>query len=212
MINEKSGITLTAIPGVDVHNGITMTGGTEANYRKVLSIFRKDAEERLPLLLEQITPGAQDLSMFTTQVHALKSASAIIGALQTSVMSAELESAGKAGDIDLIRKKLPEFAQHLKELTVNINTALKQLEAENHDAPDASGSAVYTQLVNELEEALVQKKASSSVLSIMDGFDKITLDSKTREILDQISNMVLMSEFDSAMEIIKEIKRSMAHN
>ncbi|MDR2740260.1 MAG: response regulator, partial [Treponema sp.] len=76
---EESGIV---IPGVDAAKGITMTGGTVAGYRKVLAQFRKDAQERLALLQEPPEPGA--LPLFVTQAHALKSASASLGAAEVS--------------------------------------------------------------------------------------------------------------------------------
>ena len=117
--NEKRGLL---IDGLDVSRGIAMTGGTEAGYLTVLSMFCKDAEDRLGLL--QSVPEADALLQFATQVHALKSASGSIGAANVSALAAELESAGRAEDFTLIQNKLPAFAEQLTKLVNNIKTAM----------------------------------------------------------------------------------------
>jgi len=94
--------SLIPIPGVDIQKGIAMTGGTVAAYTQVLSMFSKDAEYRMPFL--QALPKADSVSAFVTQVHALKSASASIGAAELSAQAAALEAAGKAGDMVFINK------------------------------------------------------------------------------------------------------------
>ena len=99
------------IPGVDVKHGITMTGGREALYFKVLAILCRDAENRLPML--RTVPDSETLPAFTTQVHAFKSASATIGAAEVSSLAEELETAGRAGNLALIGEKLPVFAERL---------------------------------------------------------------------------------------------------
>jgi CheY-like chemotaxis protein len=92
---DRKGETPPDIPGVDTAKGIAMTGGTIAGYRKVLAQFYKDAQERLALLQEP--PDETALPVFVTQVHALKSASATIGAAEVSAEAAALEAAGRPG-------------------------------------------------------------------------------------------------------------------
>jgi CheY-like chemotaxis protein len=113
---------LPVISGIDAAKGFDMTGGTMEGYRQVLDIFRKDAEERLTLL--QNVPDEAGLPAFTIQVHALKSASASIGAMEVSAEAAQLETAGRAGDLAFIREALPNFVARLAELAENIGGAL----------------------------------------------------------------------------------------
>ena len=121
--NEKLNIGIRNIPCVDTEKGIDMTGGTEEGYRIVLSFFHKDIEKRLPLL--QSAPEADNLLEFITQVHALKSAAASVGAAQASAQAAALEAAGKAGDLVFVQKNLGSFAESLTELAKNIRTVLE---------------------------------------------------------------------------------------
>jgi len=114
------------IPGVDIANGIAKTGGTLTGYRQALSAFCRDAEDRLPLL--QAVPNEEALSAFIVQVHALKTASASLGAREISEGAARLEAAGRTGDVAFIGENLGAFTELLAELVENIGTALKLRE------------------------------------------------------------------------------------
>jgi signal transduction histidine kinase/CheY-like chemotaxis protein len=116
--------SLSTIPGVDTAKGVSLTGGTLAAYRQVLSLFCKDAEDRIPIL--QKTAESEDtLPAFVTHVHSLKSASASIGAQNISAQAAGLEAVGRAGDAAFIRESLPDFLNQLEELVKRISAALE---------------------------------------------------------------------------------------
>jgi len=116
--------SLPDIPGVDTAKGIAMTGGKLTTYLKVLSLFCKDVEERLPQL--QKPPEEDTLPAFVTHVHSLKSASASIGAQEVSSIAAGLEAVGKAGDMAFIRESLPDFVEQLTELVKKIRASMQQ--------------------------------------------------------------------------------------
>ena len=208
IINSEQAVdNCLVIPGVDVQRGITMTGGTEAGYRTVLPIFCKDVEKRLPLL--QNVPEAatesdtHSLTAFVTQVHALKSASASIGAEEVSIRAAALEAAGKAGDMALIRKNLRGFAEQLAELVKNIQVALEaHTAAASHEMPPPKSSdPLPADLLHELDAALHSQKAGD-IDRILDELKKLPLNSETIESLEQISDEVLMAEYDKAARIL----------
>ena len=145
---------------------------------------------------------------FITQVHALKSALASIGAQTISSAAAGLEAAGKTGDTAYIRGHLPDFARQLKELTENIDTALQLYETA---APDSESSVAHSslliahsQLFTELSDALKSQKITE-IKRILNELNQQTRDSKLKKILEQISDQVLMTEFDSALKIIDEV-------
>ncbi|MDR2717484.1 MAG: response regulator [Treponema sp.] len=200
-VGEGSGehSPLPNIPGIDIQKGISMTGGTVTAYRQVLSLFRKDAHDRLPLL--QTMPAPEALPALVTQVHALKSASASLGAGEISAQAAGLEAAGKAGDMAFIRDNLPAFAQQLRELTENIRTALQLNETA---VPHSSFLLAHSSLFDELAEALKSQNVSE-IDRIIDELNQKPLDTKAKEILEKISDDVLMTEFDSALKTIKEL-------
>jgi HPt (histidine-containing phosphotransfer) domain-containing protein len=124
-----------SVEGLDVTRGIAMTGGTTEGYVEVLEIYCVDVADRLEFLKGfegrvrdslsgQSVVDKSALSLFVTQVHALKSASASVGAAEVSSLAAELESAGKEDRLDLIGEKLAAFTGNLTELAGRIKLAL----------------------------------------------------------------------------------------
>jgi len=196
--------SMPPIPGVDVQHGLRMTGGTLKGYRLVLSIFVEDVKDRLPWL--QNVPEADVLLTFATQVHALKSASSALGAAEVSAQAAALESAAKTGDFDFIQKELPAFYKRLVELEKNIRAVLK--DAESPDAPHESPELPYAipaGLLKELEAALSSQDISG-IDSILAGLAGKPLALKAKKILEQISDAVLMAEFEEAAAAIERLR------
>jgi HPt (histidine-containing phosphotransfer) domain-containing protein len=141
----------------------------------------------------------QDLSVFVTQVHALKGASASIGAAGISVEAAGLEAAGKTGDRAVIQKSLPGFTERLAELVDAINAALA---IGDQGSQPAVGQT--TPLFNELAEAL-KNIETGGIDRILEKLKPLAMDSKTRAALDSISDHVLMFEFDKARETVETL-------
>ena len=191
---------LLSIPGVDTAKGIALTGGTLESYKQVLNIFCKDVEDRLPLL--HTIPVAETLTEFATQFHAIKSASASLGASEIPEQAAKLETASKDADMTFIYEHLLVFVHNIIELVYNIKEALEPSEPENDT--DSSSPAVHSPLFEELAEAL-KKKNSADIDSIITALGEKPLDSKTKTALDKISDEVLMTEFDNALKIINNL-------
>jgi HPt (histidine-containing phosphotransfer) domain-containing protein len=196
---DSSSLTpnLPEIPGVDVQRGISMTGEKMALYEQVLTLFRKDAELRLPLL--RTAPGEDALPAFVTQVHALKSASASIGAAAFSAMAEKLEAAGKTGDLAFIRENLPDFAATLAELMKGIDAAMKSDDSVTHNATPAAGS--FAPLFRELAAALQSQKADD-IDRILEELMRQPLSADVKAVLEQISDEVLRAEYNKAGEIL----------
>jgi signal transduction histidine kinase/DNA-binding response OmpR family regulator/HPt (histidine-containing phosphotransfer) domain-containing protein len=198
---------LPNIPGVDIKKGIAMTGGTLDTYRRVLSVFREDAEKRLPLL--HIAPGADTLPAFVTQVHALKGASASIGAAELSAMAAALETAGRSGDMAFIRENLPVFADCLAELAVGIRDWEKAMKEHDSEKPAATirlDRETVMPLLRELAAALKSQKAND-IDRILERLMAQPLDAAIKTAVEQISDEVLMAEYDKAVEILDNVMK-----
>jgi HPt (histidine-containing phosphotransfer) domain-containing protein len=157
----------------------------------------------------QNIPNASTLPKFITQVHALKSASASIGAVEISDKAANLEAAGKAADFDFIRENLPGFAKDLAELVERIrvweNAEKEQAAPKGVDAPnDEHNQAAVMQLLRELEMALDAENIGD-IRRLLRELGQKPCDAKTKDALGQISNHVLVAEFDSAQKKVKEL-------
>jgi signal transduction histidine kinase/CheY-like chemotaxis protein len=128
--------TLASIQGLDTRQGIMLTGGSEAGYREVLDVYYRDCESRLIALGE--APDKEGLTGFVINLHALKSASAAVGAAGLSEQAALLEKAGREGDLDLIRARLGEFTAELARLSGEIREVL----ARESPAAESPASAL----------------------------------------------------------------------
>jgi len=228
--NASSDILFPPINGIDTVKGIAMTGGTAEGYRKVLSMFRKDAEERVQkfryFLYESMNGGKfpeKHLASFITQIQALKSASATIGAAETSDKTARLEAAGRNKELSFIQDNLPDFVEHLTVLIKSVRAALETKPEKpalifggqgffgqifGKKKPDKSQPAKvapsdYIPLFTKLSDALKSRNVTAVDL-ILDELNKLQLEAKPKEILEQISDQVLMTEFESAIKTIGE--------
>jgi CheY-like chemotaxis protein len=195
-----SGESGIVISGVDTKKGISMTGGTEAGYRKVLTHFYKDARERLVLL--RPAPEPEALSLFVTYVHALKSAAGTIGAAEVSAKAAVLEAAGKAGDMETIRKVLPGFCEGLTEIVEGIGKALAETNEAAETGDLKAGSGVL-ELLSTLRVALVAKnmKEIDRLLAELEA----AADAGTQKQIEVLSDKVLMGEYGGALEMVNAL-------
>jgi len=201
---ENSKETLIPIPGVDTAKGIAMTGGNDVFYRRVLFLYIKDAQERLPRL--QTVPEADAINSFITHVHSLKSASASIGAAELSAEAAALEAAAKAGNLAFIKDNLSGFVKHLTEMVENVRTALDSAKsaALQSPVPKATLSPPQSPLLIDLQAAL-KSQNTVEIDRILEELNQKELDPGTRETLEKISDNVLMTEFGEALKSIEEL-------
>jgi signal transduction histidine kinase/CheY-like chemotaxis protein/HPt (histidine-containing phosphotransfer) domain-containing protein len=190
------------IPGIDVKRGIINTGGTLGKYSMVLSVFCKDAADRLPVL--QTMPVTSTLTAFTTYIHAVKSSLATIGAKEISEKAAELEKAGKKKDLPFIEKNLPLFIEQLKNLIKNIYATLELLKTDNENAINSLLSAPCLALFKELAKTLKARDASE-IERIMEELGNMPKDSKTKKAFEQIAGEILMTEYKNALQIIDRL-------
>jgi signal transduction histidine kinase/CheY-like chemotaxis protein len=219
---ESSGASSgLVIPGVDVKRGITLTGGTEARYLKVLAQFHKDAVKRLDWFKDTPGENSQDgdaksssekqlpegvsptgnLSDFTIQAHALKSAAGTIGAAELSKEAAVLEAAGKAGDLQTIRETLPLFHEHLSRLIEEVKKILEkkseEKEASPTSFPDPQAQLSLQTSLSTLKEAL-KARNMKEIDRLFEEIEQLPLDAETRKQINAVSDNVLMGEYQKA--------------
>jgi signal transduction histidine kinase/CheY-like chemotaxis protein len=207
------------IEGVDTERGTVMTGGSPRQYQEVLSLYCQDASKRLELLRE--APDEDGLALFTTQVHALKSASASIGAAALSEAAAELEAAGKRGDIAFIRERLNVFCESLSILVSRIRDALsaakERRRSDRRKSSDrregrerrsgfdrrdlADADTVDKDSLLLLKEALIKENVGA-VDELLERLLSGYAHSKLGTTLGMISDCAIISEFDEAVKMV----------
>ncbi len=91
--------------GIQVDAGLRYSQDDETLYRALLSEYLISAEEKMRAIRESCTSG--DYKNYSIVVHALKSASKMIGAMELSEMCAKLEKASDAGESETIQDMTP---------------------------------------------------------------------------------------------------------
>jgi CheY-like chemotaxis protein len=185
------------ILGVNTARGIELTGGLQ-NYKNVLAIFCGDAKKRIPLLNDQSAKA--DVKLFTTQVHALKSASATIGAEELSKRAAALEGAGANNDQAAIEGLIGAFNKELARLLEAIEEALNNDRASNAAATEDDEKTTLARL--EALKIALQKEDMRQIDAITSQIEPQTGFADER--LTQISEYILVSEFGKAIELIDQ--------
>jgi HPt (histidine-containing phosphotransfer) domain-containing protein len=118
---------LPELEGIDANIGFCRTGGNRDAYVKVLEVFRRDALNGLDTLQAQL--GAGDYKNFTVHIHALKSASLTIGALELAEQAAALEKAGRDEDQDFITAHIEEFRRDMSKILKSLMLFLQKEES-----------------------------------------------------------------------------------
>jgi len=122
-VNEGDAKVDFEIEGVDIKKGIAMAGKKIEAYMDVLATFRKDGVNKIGEIKKCLEAG--NYSLYTTYIHALKSASASIGALDLSEKAKSLEDAGNRQDLAYIKQRNSEFLGALEVLLDNIGKVVK---------------------------------------------------------------------------------------
>jgi len=153
------------IADIDMKKGISMSGGTLKGYMQTLAVFHKDGFQKMYEIKNSLDAG--NYPLYTTYVHALKSALANIGASELSASAKALESAGKEKDIAFINSNNAQFLTNLKILLNNLGNTLslndgyeasvnfellKNELSRLKDALESLDSAAIDNMVNNLQE------------------------------------------------------------
>ncbi|MDR0601536.1 MAG: Hpt domain-containing protein, partial [Treponema sp.] len=192
------------IEGLDIATGLANTGGTEAGYRKVLSSFVQDVEDRIKHIRVPPDPEKDSLAAFTVHVHALKGAAGSIGATELSADAARLEAAGRSGDMELIQEQLPSFCERLFILTGKIGETLAgsgEQNADNGPEGNSGDDPVLWERAGPLREAL-ESINTAEIERLIAEMEKLTENPGTRQIIARLSHQVLVGEYDEAIETI----------
>jgi len=197
-VKENDYKTDFEIDGVDVKKGIFMSGGTLKGYIEILSTFHKDGVNKIDEIKECLE--TDNYLLYTTYIHALKSASASIGALDLSEIAKDLEIAGNNKDLAYIEQYNPEFLKAFEVLLNNINKAL--LASKNNEQSTVDFEILKHEL-NKLKVAISAYDfgAIDDAVNTLRAFTQ----SIFGESIENILQKTLIGEYDEAVAMIDAI-------
>lgn len=187
--------------------GIANLGDNKEAYISVLSAFYNEGLQKLADVPKQFAEG--DISLYTTNVHALKSSSATVGCMGISPMFKALEFAGKDNDIEFIKnnseKTFELFVKVLDKIRdyLEAEGALK-LDEEEESVDSLDEVSIDVDLLNELKSCILSmnlRRGEEIIDSLLTNNYGSEINSKVRKIKDSYDNF----EYMEIKTIIEEI-------
>jgi len=197
-----------SIEGLDVNQGIYISGGSVDGYFDILATYLEDWQDRKREIVKTIASG--NFPLFTTHVHALKSASANIGAAELSEVAHALEMAGQREDAKYIERKKYYLLAMLNSVLASIGNALEMQSADGIEkADDPEDAGLFTSELARLSTAL----SDYDIRTIDSAIDTLLASAPTdsaRNTVRKMSKHILMFEYEKAESLIKTSLQSMA--
>jgi HPt (histidine-containing phosphotransfer) domain-containing protein len=160
---------------------------------RTLATFHKDGVQKIEEIRASLEAG--NYNLYTTYVHAMKSASANIGAFGISDLAKELEAAGKRTDSAFIGANNDKFMANLETLLGNIGQVLANDREKQQGAVDIT---ILKSEFGKLEEALVAMDFEA-ISRVSDGLQKFAQADGVGASVEKILQSVLIGEYDEAV-------------
>ena len=141
---------LAGIEGIDVKYAMKLVGN-EKLYREVLRNYYDVIDKKIDIIKEAME---NDIERYTVEVHALKSASRQIGALELSDKAAYLEKCGKEKNIFEISEKTDEMLELYKKYEEILRPYCVEEEPVNVEDKEEIDNEHLAMLFDEMEEAI----------------------------------------------------------
>jgi HPt (histidine-containing phosphotransfer) domain-containing protein len=200
------------VEGLDTARGIANAGGMLEPYGEVLEVFCIDARGRMGGL--SADRAAADPKGFVIDVHALKSASASVGAMGISKAAADLEAAGLRRDTAYIREAVAGFRDALAGIVEKIEAAMADDPIPGAPAVGSGGDegrprtqtgaqtgAAAHRVLGMLKEAL-EKEDVGRTDRLLEDLSALAPGDEARALLSRVSELTLMSEFSDAARAV----------
>jgi len=176
-----------------------------SNLSELYDVFLIDANRARGIIastLEKEKFDASDFKVYTTQVHAMRSALINIGQAGLSGFATSLEKHGLENDETAIRTNTPRFLEELDALIESINVASEEVGDDDIQDEDSEFvSAMLEELALACDDYDVEKAKEILATANEKKFSK-----KTRELLKEISNNLLFGDFDEAAALARRGK------
>ena len=195
------------IQGIDMDTAMRYFTGDEAGFAELLELYHMDGRRKMELLGEL---ADTDLSRYRTEVHALKSAAANIGAMEVSGLARAQENAAAQGDTDFIARQLPGLLEAQQALLDRIGLFLEQRRqggAPAEKLPPLAPQALREQVAAALGE--LEEFRSKQCAGMVDDLLRHELPQQAQDRLLAIQGRLKLFEDDDAEALLGELLREL---
>lgn len=193
------------IPGIDTEAARKYQTGSADDYLEILRIYRMDGKRKIKLIEKLFRQ--KDYESYEVEVHALKSASANIGALALSEAARSHEKAADGGDGGFIEENFESLISRYQELLDDIGAFLDKSKEEDGTDNEQAVSVDRQTLIRELGEALelLENFRSKECAAIIDRLIKSRQDADISDRLTEIREQLSLYEDTAAEELLRKI-------
>jgi len=204
VVEESNAKQNIEISGVNTEKGIEISGGTVDAYLRTLSIFLGDSHKKIKEIKYCLEHG--DIPLYTTHVHALKSAAANIGAGNLSKAAEKLEAAGHNGERDFILTHSGKLLLNLETLLCAIDKVVSMQKSKTENV-NINMELLKTELPK-LKTAMLDY----DIATLNEASDNLQTFVQAPDIGDDIGKILqykLVGKYDEAVVLIDKILHSL---
>ncbi len=189
------------LEGIDIKQGMSFAGTVEL-YKKVLRDYYVVIEKKANLIAEY--ERNDEIEAYTIEVHALKSASRLIGAEKLATLAERLEEAGNEGNIELIHEKTEKMLLMYR----NYQNILKDYAPtkEKEKGKEKISKQIVISLCDQLAEAADMLDLDTMEMLVKE-LKKYQFDDREKDYLLQVEEAVQNIDSDSLIEVLDKWKK-----
>ena len=201
---QKDKIELLHIPGVDTKSGIDFVGGSLCNYLEILHIYYEDGKRKCETLHQHLKQ--QDIDSFRTEIHAVKSTSATIGANDISMIAEKLETAANCGHMMWIKQNAGKFILDYQNLLQQIEQVLLTYQPHQKNTLKAMGDLMWLKSkIKQMNQALMYADIKQ-IESCLDQMQNYRWNEQILSELNAMKSFLSVFEYDQMLHCLKQIE------
>lgn len=192
------------IEGIDTDEVTVHYSGSVEEYNELLKLYCLDGRRKLKVLQELWEE--QDYEGYGIEVHALKSASANVGAMRLSSSAKEQEKAVNRGDLPFVDERAPKLLAEYDEQLRHIQDYLDKNRKEESVAVNKK-EIEQAELLQEAEAALesLENFQAKDCAHRIEEILKCRLEESTEAAFEKIKEQLTLYEDDAAEQMLREL-------
>ncbi len=194
-----------SMDSVDIKKVMEYHTGTVEDYLELLSLFYMDGLKKTKYLQELLE--CEDMKNYRIEVHALKSASANIGAMELSAKARIQEDAAAAQDVETVQATYEDLMKLYQKLLSEIKSLLEKKgrfgAEDDTDKPEIAPDAMQEGIKEAL--TLVSRFKSKQCAEKVEWLLGHKLPAGIRGTLSEIRTKLKMYEDDEAEDMLREM-------
>lgn len=195
------------IEGIDTDEVAEHSSASVEEFNELLELYCLDGKRKLEVLQELW--DEKDYKAYGIEVHALKSASANVGAMQVSTLAREQEKAVKREDYTFVDSHAEKLLREYEEQLVHIQTYLDAEQKENKKKKDKDmPKAALQEEIQTALRSLENFKAKDCAHKIEELLE-YRMEAYIEEELEKIREQLKLYEDDAAEQMLRELIEQM---